>query len=95
MISECVRSSRDLLEWDRLCEDFEVLLNLDGRKEGRRSLIESVFFFVPDDDESEIVNFRRNFERFVKEIIQVFVTREALAWMMRELLGENTRRDEK
>jgi hypothetical protein len=31
----------------------------------------------------------------VKEIIQVFVTQEALAWMMRELLGENTPRDEK
>ncbi len=55
------------------CEDFEVLLNLDGRKEGR-SLIESVFFFLPDDDESEIVIFRWNFVRFVKEIIQVFVT---------------------
>ncbi len=73
MISECVRSSRDLLS-GIYCEDFEVLLNLDGRKEGRRSLIESVFFFLPDDDESEIVIFRWNFTRFVKEIIQDFVT---------------------
>jgi hypothetical protein len=35
MISECVRSSRDLLS-GIYCEDFEVLLNLDGRKEGRK-----------------------------------------------------------
>jgi hypothetical protein len=46
---------------------------MEGRKEGRRSLIESVFFFLPDDDESEIVIFRWNFARFVKDIIQVFV----------------------
>jgi hypothetical protein len=47
---------------------------MEGRKEGRRGLIESVFFFLPDDDESEIAIFRRNFVRFVKEIMQVFVT---------------------